>query len=1048
MRISRGAISLIVFLAGLMLSAGVIWTAQAAQIPTKPIPVEPAHSSPGAVFSHTVYLPSTLNRSVEVVVGSLKITPGGVILTAGGDSEQLSATVFEKSGSPLPVQVTWSSNDPAVVTVNSNGLATAVAATGSALLRASYGGKQASILVVVADPVAGAFLLTDAQITSDPLPLDPLAEQGIGYQYTVTLDVPGMPAAGQMVINTGEKPVGGKTITVTGDVLTLEIVALSSLFDAFSLNQHFTTADMIPSVPVSVTQVFNVQASGDTILLSLKPGVVISAVTPVLNQAGPQRPDLSKEFELGPFACEAEAGGVGIELSKAEISFKQNLSADFIWEDEHKLIKVSGQPELKLALTPELKAELAGKLSCELEIYEFIIPTPGVFGWLVAGKIPVGLGFEVEGKVPLASLTKVEITSWQRSEIESGFNCQPDCVRISNFTNTTPATPDGSALSVKFSGPQLEQPKLEASLSAYLFAELNAGAALIKKDTRIAGIVLREFEFLVAQAGFKLEGKFASKEVQAHDPAFNSEYSLSFEAQVSPGETLEKAVEILELKADVNLEWLYSKKLGISPAASVAADRQAFTAGNTLNITVTLVPSSTEFPVIGYNLDSVKVYKKIPGATPDALPTLLPIAQELALPGQLTFHFTFVVTETGTIDQYMAFAEPHLMPFLSLELGIPQAGYDVLILEGVSDVDDMNNKGQMLISYYDRSTFSAYRGIWDNGEIRFIRFGLDPLLYPGGDPDRDMYINDQGLVAGTLFKNIVYESSPGITLTTSAEIAFNWRDNNQNGIIEAAEINELSALSSNPDFKQKERETLRDLNNIGDGTGAALNMYFDTCSVPGSWWHFQFPVLFHPSGAPTNLEHFLPDMCSFPSGEGWALNDQSEVLAVVWNGTHRERYGIRRSDGWLELPQPAGVSYADPVEKPDINNTGMAIGIYRSTTAAGYLGAIWFYSDTLKVITPTIQNMERVFPILLNDAGQVLLEAYDAETNTNAFYLWHDDNSDRDIQAAELRDLNSLLPGGVRIYDILAQDEYGCLAVILSDSFKYALLLPKGRLEP
>jgi uncharacterized protein YjdB len=81
-------------------------------------------------------------------VSSIQITPASLALSTG-TARALSVTVRDESGSPMSVgQVFWSTHDPRVVTVSSQGIVTAVAA-GATQVAASKGGKSAVAPVTV-----------------------------------------------------------------------------------------------------------------------------------------------------------------------------------------------------------------------------------------------------------------------------------------------------------------------------------------------------------------------------------------------------------------------------------------------------------------------------------------------------------------------------------------------------------------------------------------------------------------------------------------------------------------------------------------------------------------------------------------------------------------------------------------------------------------------------------------------------------------------------------------------------------------------------------
>ena len=115
--------------------------------PTKPTPPQPPTPPPP-----------------QPVPTRIMITPATTTLTAIGQTVQLSATVLDQNGQPVPgAVVTWSSGNAAVATVSAQGLVTAVM-NGTAQITARTGNASASISVSVAQS-AVRITITPAEAT-------------------------------------------------------------------------------------------------------------------------------------------------------------------------------------------------------------------------------------------------------------------------------------------------------------------------------------------------------------------------------------------------------------------------------------------------------------------------------------------------------------------------------------------------------------------------------------------------------------------------------------------------------------------------------------------------------------------------------------------------------------------------------------------------------------------------------------------------------------------------------------------------------------------
>lgn len=92
------------------------------------------------------------NVQVAQVTVSVAIAPTSVPLAQLGESVQLEAEAYDSGNAPIPVaSVTWSSSNPAVATVSSTGLVTAVS-NGTARITAESQSVTSSIEVVVEIP--------------------------------------------------------------------------------------------------------------------------------------------------------------------------------------------------------------------------------------------------------------------------------------------------------------------------------------------------------------------------------------------------------------------------------------------------------------------------------------------------------------------------------------------------------------------------------------------------------------------------------------------------------------------------------------------------------------------------------------------------------------------------------------------------------------------------------------------------------------------------------------------------------------------------------
>ncbi|HEX9108526.1 MAG TPA: Ig-like domain-containing protein, partial [Longimicrobiales bacterium] len=89
----------------------------------------------------------TVTVTTSAPVASLKITPHSAAIQVGGQ-QQFTATVLDAAGNPLPYTATWTSLDPALLSVTQTGLVTGLA-TGKARVVATVQGMADTALVTI-----------------------------------------------------------------------------------------------------------------------------------------------------------------------------------------------------------------------------------------------------------------------------------------------------------------------------------------------------------------------------------------------------------------------------------------------------------------------------------------------------------------------------------------------------------------------------------------------------------------------------------------------------------------------------------------------------------------------------------------------------------------------------------------------------------------------------------------------------------------------------------------------------------------------------------
>lgn len=552
------------------------------------------------------------------VVSRIEISPRGALLVPAANSQTFSAKAFDAEGKEVSAAFTWTSNAPDVIAVDAAGTsthATALKSTGSAIVTVEAGGMKSSVFAVAAEPAPNTVLLRDDQISALPRAIDPAAPFGPGFRYRVELVGPVSAAVGMMALSTGDKTVAGRIVAADGASITVEQVTLDEILPRLDIRQR-----------IDLTTV----SSGE-------PGVRAQALRSGL------RPLAEKEFKIGPLECKVEGSLGALELTKKDIAVAplEGLFYEVVWTDTERKIVVSGKPTVTFELEAKATGSLQGKVDCKARLRDYTIPLPGPIGIFLGAAVPLGLGFEVGAKAVLTDIG-VNFKGSASANVSIGFQCTgSECVGITEADAEGTVTP-------RFIPPQLDllDTRFEPSAQVYAWVKLEGGARFES--------TLR-FEAIEAQGGVKLEGTLAGEKAQAKADDYASSYKASFALAAGPSGAAETFLKLVKVAVAL-LQFSKEIPIGASPAGkSLVASQQAFKAGDTVTFSLKLDPASVKFPVVGYNVESVRIYRKEG--------TSLILANEVLPQGeQVDFEIPWVATLDGEVgSSFVAFVKTKLV---------------------------------------------------------------------------------------------------------------------------------------------------------------------------------------------------------------------------------------------------------------------------------------------------------------------------------------------------------------------------------------------------
>lgn len=185
--------------------------------------------------------------TVAQVLASVAVAPNDIELTAIGESVQLLVTTMDHNGVPMAVDVSLSSSDPAIVSVNATGLVTAQA-NGTATVTATAGSVSGSARVTVDQQVARVIIspadFSSLNAVGATVQLNAIAHDANGHTVNVELAWTSSDPSVATVDGTG-------FVTAQGDGVTEIRAASGSIADVLRLDLALRPAALITVTPPS-----------------------------------------------------------------------------------------------------------------------------------------------------------------------------------------------------------------------------------------------------------------------------------------------------------------------------------------------------------------------------------------------------------------------------------------------------------------------------------------------------------------------------------------------------------------------------------------------------------------------------------------------------------------------------------------------------------------------------------------------------------------------------------------------------------------------------
>lgn len=617
--------------------------------------------------------PSATDTSAlpEGKAARLEVQPAAVMLTAAGERRPLRVRAFDAEGREVRTQVVWRSTRPEQVSIDAAGTVEARSALGATQVIAEADGVQsAPVLVSTVELASGVTLVDDNQIVSDPTSVDPNAEPDPDNPYEVLISGISPPAVGSVLLGRESKAVGGEVLSAqvegTAVRVRLRLVEVPRMVKNARISEVIDLSRLPLEVPPEIAALYDVKLVGDEHVFTPKAAAAqsLNAERKQALSAGREdgrvRPAKLTEFNLGPFKCEFATPELPLALSQPaqfSLKFEPQLEVDF---DDQGLRKLLLKGVLGAKVKTALVINAAGLLNftCEAKLYKREQKFPGWLGLLLTGELAAGVGFEMEvtASVPLLG---VEMTAETKGPFEIGLACATgECRVVREYNPASTFTP-------KLLVPQTALLRSEAFVFGYGWAKLKTGTTFLEN--------LRA-DVITARGGVKFEGSFApvSTQVAPVEVDYRSDYKIGLLAEVAAGsinKAGESAFRKLLLKLGIfkfsTLKTQVAKTLAASPKGSLSMDRDTFIDGDKIAFEVTLDAASIDFPLVGYNVQRVRVFRSVAGTAARE------VASVIAQPGQTSLALSW--TAEGTTGEgpgeFFAFVDTVLPTPFSLELG-------------------------------------------------------------------------------------------------------------------------------------------------------------------------------------------------------------------------------------------------------------------------------------------------------------------------------------------------------------------------------------------
>ena len=202
--------------------------------------------------------------------------------------------------------------------------------------------------------------------------------------------------------------------------VTLEIVDLDELFTALEINETLGLLHARPEFDDEVLAAYEIARHPDGSIEFVPRAAAASLVLPA---------QVTGVRALGVFDCSTTTT-FPFSLPKAPqftITPTVKMQLDYSLAAGLRKLGAEGAVKAEFKFEPKVSASFDGKLECEVELMAFPIPVGGPIALVIGGQVPIGVGFELKGKLVVAELG-LDVNAAGTATFGMGVTCpEGDC---------------------------------------------------------------------------------------------------------------------------------------------------------------------------------------------------------------------------------------------------------------------------------------------------------------------------------------------------------------------------------------------------------------------------------------------------------------------------------------------------------------------------------------------------------------------------------------------------------------------------------------------